>query len=206
MEITQAERVAPLLHIVEDDELARKSLARFFESAGHTVHTYATGDEFLRVSPTHACAVLDLQLPDRSGLELQRILLEQQNLLPVVFLTAHGEVPASVQAMKSGAIDFLAKGSDGDDLLRAVTRAIARGTERRSLRIRYESLSPRERDVFSHLISGQLNKQIAFDLGISVQTTKVHRHRVLTKMRADSTVHLSRMGVELGISPVGSVR
>lgn len=206
MESPSTEQPLPLIHIVDDDELARRSLTRFFECRSYRVRTYATGAEFLDALPTHACALLDLQLPDLSGLELQRALLRHDDPLPVVFLTAHGEVPSSVDAMKAGAVDFLSKGADGDVLLEAVERAIARNVEHRALRLRYETLSPRERDVFAHLISGQLNKQIAYDLGISVQTTKVHRHRVLEKMQADSVVHLSRMAVALGIAPVGCVR
>lgn len=206
MEPVPSELAVPLLHIVDDDELACASLARFFESAGHAIRTYTTAAAFLDASPTYACAVLDLQLQDGSGLELQQFLMRQEDPLPVVFLTAHGDVLSSVQAMKAGAVDFLSKGVDGSVLLEAVARALARSAERRRLRARYQTLSPREREVLSHLISGQLNKQIAYDLGISVQTTKVHRHRVLDKMRADSLVHLGRLGAELGIVPVGCVR
>lgn len=195
-----------IIHIVDDDELALRSLARFLECGGYSVRAYSTGHEFLRASPTYACALLDLQLPDYSGLELQQALLRHEDPLPVVFLTAYGEVASVADAMKAGAVDFLSKDADGQALLDAVDRAMALSAERRALRIRYQLLSLREREVFAHLITGQLNKQIAYDLGISVQTTKVHRHRVLEKMQADSIVHLSRMAATLGIAPVGCVR
>ena len=206
MHSASTELPATLIHIVDDDELVRRSLTRFLELRGYSVREYATGAEFLEASPTYACALLDLQLPDHSGLELQEVLLRQDDPLPVVFLTAHGQVPSSVEAMKAGAVDFLSKETAGEVLLEAIERAIARSAERWALRMRYRQLSPREREIFAHLISGQLNKQIAYDLGIAVQTTKVHRHRVLEKMRADSIIHLSRIGETLGIAPVGRVR
>jgi FixJ family two-component response regulator len=133
--------------------------------------------------------------------------------VPVVFLTGRSEIPQSVEAMKQGAVDFLLKTADGSELLAAVSRAIMRDAadrEERSrirvLRDRHQRLSPRERQVLAHLISGQLNKQVGFDLGISEQTTKIHRHRVLEKMQAHSIPDLVRMASDLGIAPVGAVR
>ena len=202
-----------VVHVVEDDALEREATARFLEAASYEVRTYPTADDFLRAAPRCGCVVLDLHLPGTSGLDLQRALLESDEPLPVVFLTGCGEVRDSVQAMKAGAVDFLNKSADGSVLLDAISRASACGTRQRAerarqreLRGRYERLSPRERDVFAHLISGQLNKQVGFDLGISLQTTKVHRHRVLEKMEADSIAHLVRMAAVLDIDPVGSVR
>jgi len=133
--------------------------------------------------------------------------------LPIVFLTGHGDVPKTVRAMKAGAVDFLTKPVDAPVLLDAVARAIARDAENRVVRARrhdararYSRLTPRERDVFAHLISGQLNKQIGYDLGISERTTKIHRRQVLEKMQADSIADLVRTAADLGIAAVGKVR
>ena len=144
---------------------------------------------------------------------MQRTLAQLEDPLPVIFLSGQGDVPDSVEAMKGGAVDFLTKTADGAQLLDAVSRALDRDAEDRrrrgrlrELHARHATLSPREREVLAHLISGQLNKQVGFDLGISEQTTKIHRHRVLEKMRAESIADLVRMASDLGIAPVGSVR
>jgi FixJ family two-component response regulator len=209
------ERAAPVVHVVEDDEMTRKATARLLQSAGHVVRTYGNAAEFLSAlpAPDGGCVVLDLLLPGQNGLEVQQALMQADEPMPVIFLSGHADVTFSVRAMKSGAFDFLTKTTDGSVLLETVSRALVRSAEERTrrarqkeLRTRYERLSPREREVFAHLISGQLNKQVGFDLGISEQTTKIHRHRVLDKMQADSIAHLVRMGVELGIAPQGSVR
>jgi FixJ family two-component response regulator len=159
------------------------------------------------------CIVLDLELPGLSGLDLQQALVQSSDPLPIVFLSGQADVPDSVIAMKNGAVDFLTKTSDATDLLAAVERALARAHDARQwrthvkrLRDRYDHLTPREREVLAHLISGQLNKQVGFDLGISEQTTKIHRHRVLEKMQADSIPDLVRMATDLGVQPIGSVR
>jgi FixJ family two-component response regulator len=210
-----AESSVPIVHIVDDDVSGREATARFLRLAGYLVRTYGTAAEFLTTAPngTPGCAILDVRLPGPSGFDVQHALAEMDHALLVVFLSAYGDVAASVQAMKAGAVDFLTKTADGDLLLDAVARAIARDVEdrarqarHRELRDRYERLSPREREVFAHLISGQLNKQVSFDLGISEQTTKIHRHRVLEKMQALSIADLVRMSTALGITPVGSVR
>jgi FixJ family two-component response regulator len=157
--------------------------------------------------------VLDLHLPGASGLELQERLTAAENPLPIVFLTGQGDVPKSVRAMKAGAVDFLTKPVDAPILLDAVSRAIERDEENRVVRarrldarIRHGRLTPREREVFTHLISGQLNKQVGYDLGISERTTKIHRRQVLEKMEADSIADLVRMAADLGIAPVGKIR
>ena len=202
-----------VVHLVEDDESVRIATSRVLKSAGHAVRAYATAAEFLAQPATEAgCLVLDLRLPGTSGLELQERLTALENPLPIVFLSGHSDVPKTVRAMKAGAVDFLTKPVDAPVLLDAVARAIARDAANRVVRTRlqetrarYSRLTPREREVFAHLISGQLNKQIGFDLGITERTTKIHRRQVLEKMEADSVADLVRMADDLGIVPVGSV-
>jgi FixJ family two-component response regulator len=203
-----------VVHVIEDDESVRSASSRLLRNAGYAVRVYSTGAEFLADPPTDAgCIVLDLRLPGPSGLDLQERLTTAANPLPIVFLTGHGDVPMTVRAMKAGAVDFLTKPVEASVLLDAVARAIARDAENRAVRsrqqearARYDRLTPRERDVFAHLISGQLNKQIGFDLGITERTTKIHRHQVLTKMEADSVADLVRLAGDLGIAPAGSVK
>ncbi len=210
-----ADAHGPVVHVVDDDAPTREATARFLYAAGYAARTYGSATEFLAMAATHGpgCVVLDVRLPGPSGLDLQRELARTEHPLPIVFLSGYADVPSSVQAMKAGAVDFLTKSAPGSALLEAVQRAIARDAEdrerrqrHRALRDRHERLSPREREVFTHLISGQLNKQVSFDLGISEQTTKIHRHRVLEKMQAESIADLVRMAADLGIAPVGSVR
>ncbi len=201
------------VHLVEDDESSRTALGRLLRSAGHDVRLYATADEFLQMAVDPGCLVLDLQLPGPSGLDLQERLAGSDKALPIVFLTGHADVPQTVRAMKAGAIDFLTKPVEAPVLLEAVSRALARDAEnrlqrtrQRDMRDRYERMTPRERQVFAHLISGQLNKQVGFDLGISERTTKIHRRQVLEKMGADSVADLVRMAADLGVEPIGRVR
>jgi FixJ family two-component response regulator len=203
-----------VVHVVEDDESSRIASSRVLKSAGYVVRVYATGDDFLAQLPTEAgCIVLDLRLPGPSGLDLQQRLATAENPLPIVFLTGHGDIPKTVRAMKAGAVDFLTKPVDAPVLIDAVVRAIARDGENRVVRARqeeartrYDRLTPREREVFAHLISGQLNKQVGYDLGISERTTKIHRRQVLEKMEADSIADLVRIAADLGIAAVGRVR
>jgi FixJ family two-component response regulator len=204
----------PVIHLVEDDASTREATARFFRASGYQVRAYGSAEELLATPLPDApgCLVVDLQLPGANGLDLQQAVARRDNPLPVVFLTGHGEVPDSVQAMKSGAVDFLAKTSDGEALIDAVRAALARDAEDRALRdrqrllrARYERLTPREREVFAHVISGQLNKQVGYDLGITERTIKIHRHQVLAKMEADSLADLVRMASELQIAPRGQV-
>jgi len=204
----------PVVHVIEDDESSRTATVRLLTKAGYTVRAYASGNEYFATPPVEpGCVLLDLHLPGPNGLELQERLTAGSNPLPIVFLTGHGDITKSVRAMKAGAIDFLTKPVDPRALLEAVERALARDAALRVLRgrqhdvrQRYERLTPREREVFAHLISGQLNKQVGFDLGISERTTKIHRRQVLEKMQADSIADLVRMAADLGIEPAGTVR
>jgi FixJ family two-component response regulator len=204
---------AQIVHVVEDDPSARAATTRFLRVAGHVVRAYGTAAEFVEsFSPhTRGCLVLDLNLPGQNGLDLQETLAASPDPLPIVFLTGAAEIRDSVRAMKSGAVDFLTKSADGKQLLDAVERALARDSEdrarrerRRSLQERYERLTAREREVFPHLISGRLNKQICADLGAAEATIKIHRHRVLTKMGADSIADLVRMAADLEIQTAAS--
>jgi FixJ family two-component response regulator len=203
-----------VVHVIEDDESSRIASSRLLRNAGYVVRVYSTADEFLVAPPLEGgCLVLDLHLPGPSGLDLQERLKTAENPLPIVFLTGHADIPKSVRAMKAGAVDFLTKPVEAPVLLDAVARAIARDAENRAIRARqheardhYSRLSPREREVFAHLISGQLNKQVGYDLGISERTIKVHRRNVLEKLEADSIADLVRMAADLGIAPSGKVR
>ena len=203
-----------VVHVIEDDESSRLASSRLLRNAGYTVRAYQTGAEYLADPPKEGgCILLDLRLPGSNGLELQERLMTMRNALPIVFLTGHGDVPKSVRAMKAGAVDFLTKPVDAPVLLDAVARAIARDEENRVVRgrqdeaqTRYDRLTPREREVFAHLISGQLNKQVGYDLGISERTIKIHRRQVLEKMEADSIADLVRMASDLGVTPARKVR
>jgi FixJ family two-component response regulator len=203
----------PVVHVVEDDESSRRASRRVLEHAGYQVRAYATAAEYLAAAPAGpGCLVLDLRLPGQSGLELQEQILAGDDPLPIVFLTGHGDIPATVRAMQHGAVDFLTKPVDAETLLDAVRRALARDLElrpvrerRRDARARYAHLTGREREVFAHLISGQLNKQIGFDLGIAERTVKVHRHQVLEKMGADSIADLVRIAADLQVAAEGKV-
>ena len=203
-----------IVHVVEDDESSRTASSRLLKSVGYDVRTYATAAEFLASLPTEpGCIVLDVRLPGTSGLDLQEHLAAAETPLPIVFLTGHGNVPRTVRAMKAGAVDFLTKPVQAEALLEAVARAVVRDAEERVIRARhhearerYQRLTPREREVFAHLISGQLNKQVGYDLGISERTTKIHRRQVLEKMQADSVADLVRMAADLGVAPIGRVR
>ncbi len=204
----------PVVHIVEDDASSRIATARVLRAAGLAVKLYESASEFLAKLPTgHGCVVLDLSLPGPSGYDLQEWLATIEEALPIVVLTGRGDVPTTAGAMRVGAIDFLAKPVDAPSLLEAVTRALVKDmtsraarARQRASRLRYERLTPREREVFAHVISGQLNKQIAFDLGASEHTIKVHRHRVMEKLEAQAVPDLVRIAEDLGIAPATTYR
>jgi len=197
-----------IIAIVDDDPSVRKGLERLIRSVGWKTETFASAQEFLARPGTEApgCLVLDLQLPDVSGLDLQKRMAEVGLETPIVFLTGHGDIPASVQAVKAGAIEFLTKPVDEQDLLKAIQEAVERDrrtrqqhAHMRELRDRYESLTAREQEVLLQVISGLLNKQIAAGLEITEDTVKFHRGHIMRKMRADSFADLVRMAENLGI-------
>lgn len=196
--------------IVDDDPSVRKSLQRLIRSAGWKAEAFASAQQFLERHETDApsCLVLDLQLPGLNGLDLQKRLAEAGLEIPIVFLTGHGNIPASVRAMKAGAVEFLTKPIDEQDLFRAIQEAIERDRQTRrqnagirELRDRYEELTAREQEVMRQVISGMLNKQIAGELNITEDTVKFHRGHIMRKMRADSLADLVRMAENLGIRP-----
>ena len=197
-----------IIAIVDDDASVREGLQSLIRSAGWRVETFASAQEFLsRVgAEAPSCLVLDLQLPGLSGLDLQQQMAQVGLEIPIVFLTGHGNIPASVQAMKAGALEFLTKPIDEQKLLRAIREALERDRRTRQqhaaireLRERYASLTAREQQVMQEVVSGLLNKQIAAVLSITEFTVKIHRGQVMRKMRADSLPDLVRMAESLGI-------
>lgn len=198
----------PTVFVVDDEAGVRSSLTRLFRSAGLATEDFASPAEFLsRYDPEAAgCLVLDFAMPGMDGVELQGLLAERGSQLPIVFLTGQAEVPDSVAALKRGALDFLTKPVEPEELLAAVRGALAQDSENRrerdevhAIRRRLDSLTPREREVFEHVVTGQLNKQIARDLGAAEKTIRIHRGRVMKKMRADSVAVLVRMAERLGM-------
>jgi two-component system response regulator FixJ len=195
---------APLVHIVDDDASVRDSLTVLLESAGFTVRAYDSAVAFLQASSdrTAGCVLTDVQMPELNGLELQRRMSEEDIRLPVIVMTGHGDVPIAVEAMKAGAADFLEKPFDDEQLLTAVTSAIEVSQRVRDEAAavadttkRLATLTPREREVLDHLVAGQPNKTIAYDLGSSPRTVEVHRARVMDKMGARSLPELVRMTI-----------
>jgi FixJ family two-component response regulator len=193
---------SPTVFVVDDYAPVRRSISRLLRAAGFAVAAFASADEFLaRYDPSvWGCLVLDLAMPTLNGLELQHILAEAGSLLPIIFLTGEGDIPKSVRAMKHGATDFLTKPVDDEELLAAVHAAIEKHralrrkqTELSEIRARLATLTPREREVLDYVIAGKLNKQIAGDLGTVEQTVKVHRARVMQKMRVRSVAELTRL-------------
>jgi len=188
--------------VIDDDPELRSSIECLFRSLGHQSEVFASISDFLESKPPDcpACLVLDVRLPGRSGLDFQRELAAAQRKLPIIFITAYADVPMSVQAMKGGAIEFLTKPFREQDLLDAVEVGLSRDRVRRehekalaALRERFESLSPREREIMIEVARGRLSKQIAGDIGIAEGTVKVHRSRLMRKMKARSLPALSRM-------------
>jgi len=196
----------PIVFVVDDDESMRESLDSLLRSVGLKTEVFSSSNDFLQSPPPNkpACLILDVRLPGLSGLELQTELKERGIEIPIIFLTGHGDIPMSVRAMKAGAIEFLTKPFREQELLDAVGQAIARDRERRRKRSeiaelsrRYEKLTPREREVMALVVAGLLNKQIAFELGVSEVTVKLHRGQMMHKMESESVAELVRMSEKL---------
>jgi FixJ family two-component response regulator len=199
-----------IVYVVDDDASLRASLQDLLESVGLRVAACASAQEFLRRPRPEmpSCLVLDVRLPGLSGLELQRWLTAGDLALPIIFITGHGDIPMSVQAMKAGAVDFLPKPFRDQDLLDAVHQALARDRHARAqqvdmaaLRRRFDTLTPRQRDVMARMVAGRLTKQIAGELGTSEATVKTHRKQVMAKMRAESLADLIRIADQLSLLP-----
>lgn len=192
----------PIVYVVDDNDSFRRAVTRLLEVAGYEVRAYRSAGEFVlaRREDQRGCVLLDVQMPGPSGLDLQEALGKEEEPLPIIFLTAHGDVPMTVRAMKAGAIDFLTKPIKREELLGAVRAALARDLhvqtsreQRNELRARFKKLTPRERAVFEQVVAGKLNKQIASDLGMAERTVKAHRAQVMTKMQASSLAELVRL-------------
>jgi FixJ family two-component response regulator len=199
---------SPTVFVVDDDAAVRKALARLLASAGYRTEAFASAEELLARTAFDAvgCIVLDVQMPGLNGLELQQALATRDRHLPIVFITGHGDIPMSVRAMKAGAVDFLPKPFDDDELLKAVALALNKSQAEQNeqieiaeIRRRLSTLTPREREVFCHVVAGQLNKQAAGDLGVVEKTIKIHRARVMEKMGAGSLAELVMMAARIGI-------
>jgi FixJ family two-component response regulator len=205
--------MAARVFLVDDDPSVRKSLARLVQTAGYEVEPFASVREFLARAPYDGpcCLVLDVRMPGLTGLDLQEALRVAGQRLAIVFVTGHRDVPASVKAMKAGAVDFLTKPVDAETLLGAIRQAVARTlTDRRrqarvaEVRDRIATLTPREAAVFALVVTGMLNKQIGSELGIAEKTVKVHRARVMEKMHAGSVAELVRLADEGSLMAAGS--
>lgn len=200
----------PVVHVVDDDASLRSALAGLLRASGFEVRAYACAGDFLLDDAATAggCLLLDLRLSGPSGLDLQEALVRRGVRMPIVFLSAYGDVPACARAMKAGAVDFLEKPVERGPLLTAIRAALARDTAQAvaadrvaELRARFASLTPREREVLDGVVYGKLNKQIAHDIGVAERTVKTHRAQVMAKMGADSPAMLGRLVEQLGQPP-----
>jgi FixJ family two-component response regulator len=204
-------QVTPVVYVVDDDISVRESLELMISNAGWQPQAFASAQEFLSYTrgSTPSCLILDVNLPDLNGLELQRRIVADDADMPIIFLTGYGDIPMTVRAMKAGAIEFLMKPFSDDVLLGAIQQAIQgsqvaldHAAERRALRERHASLSPREREVMALVVAGLLNKQVGGELGISEITVKAHRGQVMRKMQAGSLADLVTMSARLRASPI----
>jgi len=200
----------PIVFVVDDDVSVRESLEALIRFVGWQPETFASAEEFLtRQRPVAPCClVLDVSLPELNGLELQKLIATDRIDMPIIFITGHGDIPMTVQAMKAGAVEFLTKPIDDDALLSSIKSAVKRSAaalddqaELQALRQRHESLTPREREVMRLVVAGMLNKQIGMKLGISEITVKAHRGKMMQKMKAESLADLVKTAVRLGLAP-----
>lgn len=200
-----------VIHVVDDDPSFRASLSRLLRAAGFHVVGYPSVADFLasNAADRPGCVVTDLRMPGMTGLQLQEALARADCPLPVVFLTAHAEVPISVRAMKEGAVDFLTKPVDTTELFAAVDRALRQDADKRTERSRveefrtlFEALTEREREILAHVVAGKLNKQIAYDLDIGERTVKAHRANIVSKLQVRSVADLVRFAETIGLRPV----
>ena len=198
-----------VVHVVDDDASMRSALVRLLRAAGYEARAYSSAGDFLMAArpDTPGCILLDVRMPGPNGLDLHEALAREQNPLPVIFITGHGDIPMSVQAMKAGAVEFLTKPFAHEVLLSAIRQAIERShssldqeQELQLLRGRYAALSRREQDVMALVVVGRLNKQVGFELGISEITVKAHRGRVMRKMEAGSLADLINMAAKLRLA------
>src|SRR5258705_9221297 len=203
-------RDTPIVFVVDDDVSVRESLEALIRCEGWEPETFASAQEFLARPRVRvpSCLVLDVSLPDLNGLDLQNRIAADRTDMPIIFITGHGDVPMTVQAMKAGAVEFLTKPFEDEVLLNAIRHAIKRSAavlddqaEITALRSNYESLTPRERDVMGLVVAGMLNKQIGLKLGISEITVKAHRGKMMQKMKAESLADLVKTAVRLGFAP-----
>jgi two-component system, LuxR family, response regulator FixJ len=195
------------IFIVDDDMAVRDALKLLLRSVGQAVETYGSAQEFLDAysEDRPGCLVLDIRMPGMSGLELQQKLNEKHSILPIIFITGHGDVPMAVEAMQAGAVDFIQKPFRDQDLIDRINQALEKDSnnraalgERNDIRKRLETLTPREREVLDLVVHGKANKVIAGDLKLSQRTVEIHRARVMEKMQASSLAHLVRMVLEVG--------
>jgi len=210
MSVAPKSQQTPIVFVVDDDVSVRESLELLIKFSGWQPETFASASEFLARprTATPNCLVLDISLPDLNGLELQKLIASERIDMPIIFITGHGDVPMTVQAMKGGAVEFLTKPFDDEVLLNAIRHAIRRSvavlndqSEITALRSSYESLTPRERDVMKFVVAGMLNKQIGLKLDISEITVKAHRGKMMQKMKAESLADLVKTAVRLGLTP-----
>lgn len=206
--LPEADNNEPIVMVVDDDPSVRRALVNLFESVGLRVAAFGSAPEILQSKPPEvpSCLVLDIRLPGLSGLDLQADLAKANIHTPIIFITGHGDIPMTVRAMKSGAVDFLTKPMRDQDILDAVQAAIQRDRKRREIektisnvRSRFESLTPRERDVLSLVASGKMNKNVAAELGLAEITVKIYRGQIMRKMGAKSLAELVKMNEALGI-------